>query len=245
MQEKYSKRGRNKQIILTLSKEQLTGLVKNYKTLSEILLAIGVTVHSRWIKLLRKRLDELDIFYFFRRHFISLNGQKMRKCSHCQQIKSEKDFYKEKRGLRINLTCRCKNCLNNMRKATYKKNLNRELEYGKAKRIEYLRQWNMILIDRYGNEPICAICSKKLKYFSEDIGTSVCFDHRSYDGSILRPPRHWLQSHPCNEQNIKTFESHNFGILCRMCNAFLGKENRRQKLFNLNRYLEIENICKS
>ena len=82
----------------------------------------------------------------------------------------------------------------------------------------------------------CGCCGKDI-FFSGGIpGKSVYFDHRHGGGEPIRNPNIWLRSHKCTPENIKIWESCDFGRLCIKCNGYLPTVDRKHFIDGLMNY---------
>jgi hypothetical protein len=109
----------------------------------------------------------------------------------------------------------------------------------KADKAEYRRQWLEYFANKYSKNPNCQICQRQLFWQHENHSKRVCLDHRHGDETIIaKSPRTWIQNKPCNANNIRIFESCDFGLLCNNCNAMLPTYDRRAYCAKLINYLE-------
>ena len=113
----------------------------------------------------------------------------------------------------------------------HKKKLNaRERKH----RQQNLEEWLQYL----PKNPKCQICGRPLAYFNrKNTKDFVCFDHRFGGEQIKGAPTSWLISHLLTPENIKTWESCGFGVLCHLCNLFFPTKNRIKWLKKVNQYM--------
>ena len=161
-------------------------------------------------------------------------------CSQCNVSKDKSAFITGK----IKLCHRriCNVCLNARRRLNYKKNQETQRETSISRRKQNLLHWTEYLIQSYGESPKCKICKRPLGWTHCTPGNVVCLDHRLYNGPIQEGPKKWMQHTPLTPRTITIFRAANFGILCKICNGFLGRTSRKQKSINLFEYLKIEDI---
>ena len=124
----------------------------------------------------------------------------------------------------------------------YNKNWNKKnREYYRKYEKEWRRKRINLWLSYLNNKnycPICEVCGRELKYFNGELG--VHFDHKQEDLPIVKTPSLWLEENPPTKENIKIWESCNFGILCRNCNRFLPTKDRKNWMLKALKY-----VCKS
>lgn len=177
----------------------------------------------------------------------------MKQCSKCREFKDEACFSIDN-SRKSHLFSQCKECVRK-RHQTYNK-VNREKlrdklrewrrktphkqkeydkkyylkggkERAKVKRLNYQKLW----LQHFDSNPICEICDKKLEYFAKTKHKHyVCFDHRIKNLPIRCNPSTWLGEHPPSPNNIKIWDTCNFGILCNRCNSKLLLTDRENWL---------------
>lgn len=133
-------------------------------------------------------------------------------------------------------------------KRWFDKNRLRKNESNRVTKMRYLIAWRAYCQSKFG-DPKCEICHRALVWFSGDITNSVNFDHRHGGDASIKTKRegrasvnNWLRTRPCNEKNIKIFESCDFGILCQRCNQFLPTINREDWMRRAIRYVFGNNV---
>jgi len=104
---------------------------------------------------------------------------------------------------------------------------------------DYRKQWLSYLRLKYSDNPHCAICNIEVFWEHPKHRSRACLDHRRGNEIIKKSPRTWIQNKPCNETNIKIFESCDFGLLCNQCNLLLPSDQnyRLTMVNNLLKYL--------
>ena len=144
-------------------------------------------------------------------------------CPECSTLKNVSEFYKGNKYV-DGFQYWCKKCALRNHNEFSENNRNNWKKYFKSK--------NLL--------PICEICGKKLKFFDGRLG--VNFDHKKKDLLIKVSPSIWLGTHKVSKENIKIFESCNFGILCSECNNFLPTEDRERLMKGLVKYVFGKNL---
>lgn len=154
-------------------------------------------------------------------------------CTRCKKDKALDCFYlyKKRNVYRSN----CRDCYNEWSR-----------EYGKKREVKSRRNkkgdtWarNNIL-SWTGHIPIkttCEVCGCEIIFNSKNINTSIHFDHRKENCSISISPMRWLIKHRFGEENGKTWDSCDFGMLCGRCNRAIPTKNRKKWLLNITRYI--------
>jgi hypothetical protein len=89
----------------------------------------------------------------------------------------------------------------------------------------------------------CEICNRIICFNNGDRFEAIHFDHRVDGCVIMRNPSDWLRRHKFTPENIKIWESCNFGKLCAWCNRMLPTQerDRAQFIYKLNKYWETTN----
>lgn len=82
---------------------------------------------------------------------------------------------------------------------------------------------------RYGKNPECQACSKKLKFMNGTKGATS--DHRYGEGKLITClPSRWMKGF--NVHKVVVIERDAFGILCGRCNLMLPADlKKRQERF--------------
>lgn len=114
-----------------------------------------------------------------------------------------------------------------------KKHADKFANLAKALRVKNITSWHGYI----PMETSCQICGKVLYFNRRDPKTAIHFDHRVENVPIKMNPTHWLISRYRNEENQRIWESCDFGILCRKCNAHLPTKNREAYLKNVIKYV--------
>mgnify|MGYP001564542657 CR=1 FL=1 len=147
---------------------------------------------------------------------------KLKECSKCNTVCSYSEFSINRRRRYGKSRYKC-----------YSQNPGRSREQREKYRKRNCTQWILYLESKYGKNPNCECCGKKLGF---SLGLSqksqtVHFDHRNNGKEMIQNgPNSWIMNHAHNNKNIKIFESCNFGILCHQCNILLPTKNRIQWL---------------
>lgn len=102
-------------------------------------------------------------------------------------------------------------------------------KYNRKWRFDNLKSWEGY-ISKVTN---CQICNKKIYFNKHNRLSAIHFDHRNINILIKGKPTNWLSWHKKNIDNIKIWESCNFGMLCLACNRKLPTKNR----INIIKYL--------
>jgi hypothetical protein len=164
-------------------------------------------------------------------------GSDLKICSRCHKAKPIQEFSRYKdRSLR-RLKSYCKSCRSEIERERRKKEdkvftADKRRDRRQRVRLEWLDWFRTT----YGENPTCEVCGKILQW--QNGGNGVIFDHRNgRDQIITRQPSNWYQLRSCNEKSRKVFLSHNFGILCNICNLRLPTEKRGEWFKNIERYL--------
>ena len=151
-----------------------------------------------------------------RRYLLKNNDTKndLRQCDKCGTIKSLKDFPRSKRCY-LGRSGSCKIC-----------------------KVKYRDTWLPYFIKKYGEHPLCTICNKILTWEIKDKIKKAHFDHR-HGGSeaIAMSPSTWYQARFCTKENIRIFESCDFGILCVRCNSNIPTKDRKEWLQKITKYI--------
>lgn len=104
-------------------------------------------------------------------------------------------------------------------------NKNRDLINKKS--ISRLNNCKNSWIDIMPKSINCQICGKSIGFLNKE--NPICFDHRHEGNELIRnSPNLWLGTHFCTPENIKIWNSCDFGMLCRRCNGFLPTKNRKE-----------------
>lgn len=157
----------------------------------------------------------------------------MKICNSCKKEKSLDCFWKDK--LRNDgLQCSCKECMRLWRKNHRSKPENKDKvrKQGSAWRKNNKNSWSCY----FPKEMECEVCSATVFFSSGIARNSVHFDHRK-ECSIKVSPTIWLVNHKFTEENLKIWESCDFGILCISCNILLPTKNRKDWLMRITRYI--------
>ena len=89
----------------------------------------------------------------------------------------------------------------------------------------------------------CEICNRIIYFNNGDRFGAIHFDHRIDGCVITRSPTDWLRRHKFTPENIKIWESCNFGKLCARCNRMLPtkERDRTQFIYQITKYWETTN----
>lgn len=181
----------------------------------------------------------------------------MKKCNKCGMTKESSDFYRN-RSRKDGCATSCKQCARLYARSAeskavnkrYKTSLRGRVKYatlGREHHIKCRNQWRDYFIRKYGLVGHCEMCGVEKQWLSGGVRHSICFDHR-FEGTeaISGLPSVWLGSHVCNERNIATWESCNFGMLCTTCNISMPTLNRIAWLRAVTEYVSQTEatICK-
>lgn len=121
-----------------------------------------------------------------------------------------------------------------MKKEYAKNNREKLVKIVRDNRLKYRSSWKDVI----PSELDCPICGRRIFFNSGDWKRSINFDHR-HDGSepIKGLPSAWLSRRTCNEENIKIWNSCDFGMLCVKCNRILPTKNRKEWFFKVKKYI--------
>jgi hypothetical protein len=119
----------------------------------------------------------------------------------------------------------------------------------KARLAEYKRKFNERRLSTWSKVipsiVNCGCCGCRISFEPRPDMGIIHFDHRSGGTEAIdKTPRKWLKNHPPTIENIKIWESCDFGFLCIRCNQLLPTRNRVEFLKNALKYAEgITNAC--
>ena len=131
------------------------------------------------------------------------------------------------------------------KKIYYLKNKQKILDYHKSRRKINLIN-NMARRDKcisswegyFPDKTNCPICNKELFFNVKDYRKAIHFDHREEGNEKIKShPSMFLYTRYRTPETQKTWESCNFGMLCRRCNLHLHTKNRKEYLRKVVKYV--------
>lgn len=130
---------------------------------------------------------------------------------------------------------RCTDCsilnIQKVKQKYYERNKQHIKERSRHNKIDRLVEWITYFKKKYGKIPFCQCCSKQLTWHGDCKLTAVHFDHRHGGSETIKgSPAKWFFGRRATLENIKIFDSCDFGILCGECNMNLPTRNRGQWL---------------
>ncbi len=155
--------------------------------------------------------DRLKVFYEKYKYEIEKYIEEYR-------IKYKKEIYQEK--------------LLNQRKKYAKDKKGMSL-YSQCRRIRILKAWEGII----PKETDCQACNKRIYFNKGNQRDAIHFDHKKETVRIKGSPSTWLLSHKPTPENIKIWNSCNFGMLCNRCNRYIPTKDRKNFLKKIIKYV--------
>jgi len=120
-----------------------------------------------------------------------------------------------------------------MANARYQRNKEQYRLSNRKRQISYTNSWSEYLPEKAN----CGVCGKELFYRGTGKNDTIHFDHTQEECAIKTNPSNFLMSRKCTPENIKIWESCNFGILCHWCNLYIPTKNRKEWLSKVTAYI--------